>query len=371
MRNLAEQLHAGGATVIALRLPGHGTAPSGLVDVQWEDMAKAVRLATVHLKNSIGDKKLYLVGFSTGGALSVNYALSSLQDPVLPVVSGIALLSPAIGLGPEAALAIWQDRLGRLLGLDKLAWNAVLPEYDPFKYNSFAINAGDLVYRLTVEIQKQIDGLSQVQLDRFPKLLAFQSLVDATVSTPELVEGLFKRLPEGEHELVLFNINRKLEVEHLLKSDPGKGLRNLLENESLPFAISVISNKNEQTFEVVIRQKTANSRIITEQETEMSWPKGIFSLSHVALPISESDSLYGGIKKSDNKNLHLGNLALRGEIGILKLTGNDMLRMRWNPFLPYIKQRITNFFNLSSPKQVTIGGKEEIDQSESNVKPLI
>jgi len=31
-----------------------------------------------------------------------------------------------------------------------LAWNSVVPEYDPFKYNSFAINAGDQAYRLTL-----------------------------------------------------------------------------------------------------------------------------------------------------------------------------------------------------------------------------
>ncbi|MBW2710770.1 MAG: hypothetical protein JRC58_02615 [Deltaproteobacteria bacterium] len=27
------------------------------------------------------------------------------------------------------------------------AWNSVLPEYDPFKYNSFAVNAGNAEYR--------------------------------------------------------------------------------------------------------------------------------------------------------------------------------------------------------------------------------
>jgi hypothetical protein len=33
-------------------------------------------------------------------------------------------------------------------GLPKLAWNSILPEYNPFNYSSFAINGGDQVYRL-------------------------------------------------------------------------------------------------------------------------------------------------------------------------------------------------------------------------------
>ena len=43
MRTLAQRLHDAGASVVGLRIPGHGTAPSGLVHVEWEDMAAAVQ----------------------------------------------------------------------------------------------------------------------------------------------------------------------------------------------------------------------------------------------------------------------------------------------------------------------------------------
>ena len=46
LRHLGQSLHASGATVIGLRIPGHGTAPSGLVEVKWQDMAAAVRPGT-------------------------------------------------------------------------------------------------------------------------------------------------------------------------------------------------------------------------------------------------------------------------------------------------------------------------------------
>lgn len=51
-------------------------------------------------------------------------------------------ISPAIGLAPLAAAARWQSWIGRLLELDKLQWNSIQVEYDPFKYTSFAVNAG-------------------------------------------------------------------------------------------------------------------------------------------------------------------------------------------------------------------------------------
>ena len=153
LRHLGGRLHAAGANVLGLRMPGHGTAPSGLLDITWQDMDAAVRIAMRHLAIQNEGLPIYVIGYSTGAALAVNYALATLDDKTLPPIERIVLLSPAIGVASVAVLAVWQARLGRLLGLEKLAWNGILPEYDPFKYGSFAVNAGDVVYQLTSEIQ--------------------------------------------------------------------------------------------------------------------------------------------------------------------------------------------------------------------------
>jgi hypothetical protein len=60
-------------------------------------------------------------------------ALATLDDPTLPPVEKIVLISPAIGGSRLAALFVWQARLGHWLGLPKLAWKNILPEYNPFK----------------------------------------------------------------------------------------------------------------------------------------------------------------------------------------------------------------------------------------------
>jgi alpha-beta hydrolase superfamily lysophospholipase len=348
MRSLSQRLHAEGAWVLGLRIPGHGTAPSGLVDVQWEDMAAAVRLAMRHLREKIGERPLYIVGYSNGGALAVHYALLVLEDASLPTAQGLVLISPEIGITKLAALAVWQERLGHVLGLGKLAWNSILPEYDPFKYQSFALNAGKQAHRLTAEVQSQITKLGATgDLERLPPLLAFQSVVDATVSAPALVEGLFERLPAGEHELVLFDINRFTEIEPILKGDPQEKILGLLRRADLGFAITLVTNASEESRDVVLRQRRpgAGAGEVSESPLGLAWPDGLYSLSHVALPFPADDPLYGGVDHDKSPGIQIGKLALRGERGVLQISAADMLRLRWNPFHSYMEQRLLDFMH--------------------------
>jgi len=344
MRSLSQRLHAEGAQVLGLRIPGHGTAPSGLVDVQWEDMAAAVRLAMRHLREEIAERPLYIVGYSNGGALAVHYALSALKDTSLPAAQGVVLISPEIGITKLAALAVWQERLGHVLGLGKLAWNSILPEYDPFKYQSFALNAGKVAHSLTAEVQSQITELGPTgALERLPPLLAFQSVVDATVSAPALVEGLFERLPAGEHELVLFDINRFGEIEPILKGDPRERVLGLLRRADLGFAVTLVTNASEESREVVLHQRRRGAGEVAESPLGLAWPNGLYSLSHVALPFPADDPLYGGVVDDENPGIQIGNLALRGERGVLRISAADMLRLRWNPFHAYMERRLLEF----------------------------
>ena len=85
------------------------------------------------------------------------------------------------------------------------------------------------------------------KLQGFPPLLAFSSVVDATVSTPALVEGLFERLPAGNHELVLFDINRMAEIEPIMKSDPIGAIRALRDDPDRAFAFTLVTNRTPNT----------------------------------------------------------------------------------------------------------------------------
>ena len=105
MRALAQTFVAQGYHVVALRLPGHGTVPAGLVDVSWEDWYAAVVLAARHAASKAGPGKPFVAGgHSTGSALLTLYSLRTLADAALPRPQRLYLVSPAIGISRFAAL---------------------------------------------------------------------------------------------------------------------------------------------------------------------------------------------------------------------------------------------------------------------------
>jgi len=344
LHSIGEMLAGRGAHVVGLRIPGHGTAPSGLVYAQWEDMAAAVVLAMRHLKEILGDRPIYLVGYSNGGALAVHYVLAALDDPSLVQVDGLVLISPEIGIARAAAFAVWQDRIGRLLGLPKLAWNEVLPEFDPYKYNSFAVNAGDQAHRLTGEIQRLIgQAEKEGRLAKVPPILAFQSVVDATVQARALVDGLLNRLPSGDHELVLFDINRLAGIVPLLDSATRDGIAALIGAPRTTYRSTLISNRDPTSPMVTASVELPGNPEKRVVPLGLAWPDKIYSLSHVALPFAPDDPLYGGSAAGESPGIQLGNTVLRGERGVLQADPAILLRMRWNPFYDYMVQRIQSF----------------------------
>lgn len=350
MRGIAERLHDRGAWVVGLRLPGHGTVPAGLTHVRWEEWAAALRLAARHLRARVGaDVPLYLVGFSTGAALSVEYALARLEGEDVPEVAGLVLLSPAIGVDPLAPLALWQSRLAAIPGLEKLAWLSIGPEYDPYKYVSFATNGGYQIYLVTQRIGERIDRLAgSGPLRGFPRTLVFQSVADATVSTPAVVRFFLNRLaPEG-HQLVAFDVNRRAEVEPLLRPGARLPAERLLSGEALPFDYTLLTNESPELLSLVARSREATRPEVTVEATGLEWPQGVFSLSHLALPIPPDDPVYGALRPAGSPRIYLGRLGLQGENGLLAIPAESLVRLRFNPFFAYLERRTMAFLGLAT-----------------------
>ena len=130
--------------------------------------------------------------------------------------------------------------------------------------------------------------------DILPPTLVFKSTVDATVTTRAVVDRLLTLLSSHRHELVLFDINRLAAKSTLLIADPAPLTKQLLENDTLPFAVTFVTNADENTRGVVARHKAPfSSDILEEEPLGLSWPVGVISLSHVALSIPPDDPLYG------------------------------------------------------------------------------
>jgi hypothetical protein len=345
MRALAELLHDAGFWCLGLRLPGHGTAPSGLVEAKWQDWAAATRFAAHHLQQRVGpDAPFFLVGYSNGAALAVEYSLSVLEGEALPRPAALILLSPAIGVAKIAAFAVWQARMGHLLGLEKLAWQDLLPEYDPYKYNSFAVNAGDQIYRLTSSIAARMDALNPgTGVENFPAVLAFLSVVDATIPPQTLIDRLFSKLAPQDHALVLFDINREADAQPLLVSDPGPLTARLLADPNLGFDLTLLTNLSPDSIALVAIHKRAQQSETSRKPLALQWPMGVISLAHVALPFPPDDPVYGSEADSEDTRLHLGRLEIRGERGLLLIPPGQQLRLRHNPFFGYLVERVLEF----------------------------
>jgi alpha-beta hydrolase superfamily lysophospholipase len=349
LRALARALAARRHHVINLRMPGHGTAPSALRSVTAPDMIAAVRVAMRHLSSQLGPRPVHIVGFSTGAALALDYALDSIDGEVSPAPASLVLISPAVRIHATAGLARFKNALSVLPGLAGLAYTQVLPELDPFRFNSFATNAGDVVHRLTRSVQQRIPKRAATPEPRLPPILVFKSAVDSTVTTEAVVDDLLGRLSPGRHELVLFDINRVAWKSRLMVADPGPLTRRLMDDAGLPFAVTFITNESPKSASVVALHKSALSGAPLEPEPlGLEWPRGVVSLSHIALPFPPDDPLYGRLPPENEGVLFLGEMALRGERGLLRVPTDWLLRMRYNPFYEVVEQRALAWFEQRS-----------------------
>jgi alpha-beta hydrolase superfamily lysophospholipase len=357
LRALGLALNGAGYQVLGLRLPGHGTAPSGLTRFQWQDMAAAVRLAMSHLSSELGGAPLHMIGYSNGAPLALNYALDAELDQGLQQAASLVLISPAVGISPAAVMAQWTRRLSYLPGLEHLAWLDMFAEFDPYKYNSFASNAAEQVRLLTLSIAKRFaDRPRDASAPEFPPILALKSTVDATVSTHAVVNNLLRHLDSGRNELVLFDINRRNAISSILVSDPGPLTNELLRDASLPFTLTVVGNESSDSVEVAARRKAPYSvEIIESDPIDAAWPAGVISLSHIALPFPPDDPLYGSIRPPDQQRIYLGNVALHGERGLLTFSADWLIRQRHNPFYDYLQNRIMEWVEQAGPGAATGG----------------
>jgi alpha-beta hydrolase superfamily lysophospholipase len=339
MRAVAERLNAAGFYTLSLRMQGHGTVPGGLVGAAWEDWIAAVRMGARHVQSQIGaGQPLVLVGYSNGGALVTKYALDAIADASLPQPSQLILMSPMIGVSPAARFARRISLLGPVI--PKARWIDIVPEYNPFKYNSFPANAGAQTFALTRALNRQmLAAAADGALQRMPPVLAFQSVVDTTVSSPAVVRDLFDHLPQGRSELVLFDINRQAGVD--LFTRPEEVLPKLTGDQPRRYAVTLVTNTRPDTLEVSAMSVAAGAATITSEPLGLSWPESIYSLSHVAVPFAIDDPVYGGEGRGrELGSVSLGRLSPRGEKSVLIVPEEVLMRLTWNPFFAYLAQRV-------------------------------
>ncbi len=146
---------------------------------------------------------------------------------------------------------------------------------------------------------------------------------------------------------MLFDINRMAEIEPIMKTDPIGVIQALHDDPDRAFTLSLVTNKDANSHAVAARTTQPGQSEIGAADLGLFWPEDLYSLTHVALPFPPDDPLYGGHPTQQSPGIRLGDIALRGERGFLQIAASEMLRLRWNPFYPYVESRVLAFLGLS------------------------
>jgi alpha-beta hydrolase superfamily lysophospholipase len=345
LRHVAQRFRERGFVAIGMRMPGHGTVPAGLTDVRWEDWMAATRLAVREARKRVpAPAPLHLVGFSNGGALAMKYSLDAIEDPALPRADRVVLFTPMIGITRFARFAGFAGLPAVLPPFANAAWLSNLPEFNPFKYNSFPVNGARQSYRLTDALQAQIQRLARAgRLGPLPPVLTFQSVIDFTVSTPAILTALYSFVPDNGSEIVLFDVNRTVKFGPLLRPSAYVALDQLTPTSPQPYRFTAIMNAGDDTDATVERSIAPGQLQTVERNLDIAYPPGIFSLSHLAIPIPVNDPLYGIAPDPGSRSefgLNLGVLDARGERGALIVDQEFLTRLPSNPFFPYLLARV-------------------------------
>lgn len=345
LRHVARLYARKGFVALGIRLPGHGTVPAGLTDAAWPDWMAATRLAVREGVRIAGPgKPLHIVGFSNGGALAVKYAMDTLEDASLPRADRLVLLSPMIGITRFARLAGITAVPALLPAFANAAWLGVMPEFNPFKYNSFPVNGARQSYQLCRVLQNQIVRLSETEaFATLPPMLTFQSVLDYTVSAPAILYHLYAYLPENGSRLVLYDINQASLLGGMLRPGAVLSLQRMVPQSPQRYTLYIVRNRmpGDQRTKLTVRRAGGTEEFSTD--LEFIYPKGVFSLSHGAVPFPMDDPLYGLMpspEEATRYGVNLGNITIRGERGALLVPMEAMLRMSSNPFFPLLLDQV-------------------------------
>lgn len=350
MKALAEVLFRQGFEVTVLRLPGHGTFPSMMTEMRYRDWKAAVNLAVRDVaKRRRPGQPFYLGGYSTGATLVLTYALDALTDAGLHKPDRVLLISPAIELTRVAALANVIDVLSvvPIPILEKVRWQHVVAEYDPYKFNSFPVNAARQVNRATDKLQEALKAAAEGgQLAGLPPVVAWQSVVDATVGSSGSVDLLFPQLTGGSHRLILFDVNRFRALEAMQRPTAGEVIRRAVEFHP-GYVLEVVSNASPDSDAVVVSRYAPGTASPLVEPLDLEWPGQIISLGHVALPFPPDDPVYGFRPGSGRAGVpSIGSWLLKGENGALTISLGSLTRLRSNPFWDLIERQVTEIVAL-------------------------
>jgi len=193
VRPFGEKLKALGYPVIGVRLKGHGTSPWDLRDRSWQDWLESVRRGYAVM--SAFAHRICLVGFSTGGALSLRFAADRPER-----LAGVAAISVPMKFRDHSMIFV-----PLLHGANQLVrWVSSLEGIMLFRPRDSEhphINYRSVPIRGLYELRHMVDELEERLADVQCPVTLIQGSDDPVVE-PESVELIHKKLGTSQKNLV-------------------------------------------------------------------------------------------------------------------------------------------------------------------------
>ena len=186
MLPLARHLQSRGFLVRTVLLPGHGTCPGDLTEVDYHEWLKAAEYGVRSLQKEVN--RVYVGGYSTGAALSI--VLAHRQ----PDIKGLFLLSPALGI---------RTKLAHLIPYVNFFtdWLLIHDDTDYTRYESFSVNSVLQLYDLT----RALDELTQKGLQLSMPVFAALSVEDIVIDPLKFIDFFKNRLVSEKNFLLVYS----------------------------------------------------------------------------------------------------------------------------------------------------------------------
>ncbi len=206
MQWLGEFLNQQGFTVVGVRLTGHGTKVEDMIRSRWQDWAASVEDAWHMLQNTTD--KIFIIGLSMGGVLSLNHALN------FPVKGLVVMSTP---------LDMPQKNFNKLRGL-ALAISKIIPSRKKASGSGWFTPEAAIghisyprnPYRSIVELSYLIDEVNhQIKMIKAPTLVIHSK--DDKYVLPYNAELIFNKLTCEEKELMFIE-----DAGHVITRDGDK-----------------------------------------------------------------------------------------------------------------------------------------------------
>lgn len=172
-------------------LPGHGTRPASLLEIDFESWIETVNFAIRELAAEVDDN-VYIAGYSTGGALALNSAFEN------PLVKGLLLFAPALKV--EAGMAHWLKNLG----FEWVPFHRLADE-DLMRYESLTLDSVVAVDSLANRLRTKLeDNKSTLAIPVF--LLVAEN--DFTIKSDTAIEYFQQGLFGDDAEMFIYSPDR-------------------------------------------------------------------------------------------------------------------------------------------------------------------